>query len=117
MLTAVFSGHLLQSRSKFLAKRWAAMVSKCKRGSRGFQDSFAERKCWRTPSQLTGERSGFASSVPKPMSGRGGDADDATPTSMQDCNGSADRRFRRKPRRWASGSSSSSVGEGKKPRD
>ena len=29
--------------SKFLAKRWAAMVSKRKRGSPGFQDRFAEK--------------------------------------------------------------------------
>ena len=31
------------------------------------------------------DRCGFASFVPKQMSGRGGDADDATPTSRQGC--------------------------------
>ena len=82
------------SRSKFLAKRLAAMVSKRKTGSPGFQDRCARRKCWRTPSQLTGERSGFTSSVPRPMSGRGGDADDATLTFLQGCRGSADRPCR-----------------------
>ena len=100
---------LRHSRSKFLAKRWAAMVSRRKRGtgSRG--------SCWRTPSQLIGERSGFESFVPKPMSGRGGDADDATLTSQQGCKGSTDRQFRR--RGWSSGSSSSISGEEKKSRD
>ena len=42
-----------------------AKVSKRKRGSPGFEDRCALRKCWRAPSQLTGERSGFASSVPR----------------------------------------------------
>ena len=56
---------------------WAAMVSKRKRGRPGFQDRCARKKCWLKPSQLTGERSGFASSVRRPMSGRGGDAGDA----------------------------------------
>ena len=88
---------LPHSRSKILAKRWAAMVSKRKRGSPGFQDRCARRKCWRSPSQLTGERSGFASSVPRPVSGRGGDADDAPLTSLQGCKGSTDRLCRRKP--------------------
>ena len=64
----------------------------------GFQDRFARSKCWRMPSQLTSERSGFASSVPRLMFGRGGDADDATLTSP-------------------SGSSSSSGEEGQRPRD
>ena len=53
----------LHSRSKFLAKRRAAMVSRRQRGSPGSRDRIARRKCWRTPSRLTGERSGFASFV------------------------------------------------------
>ena len=65
-----------------------------KEGSPGFQDRCARRKCWRTPSQLMGERNGFASSVPRPMSGRGGDADDATLTSLQGCRGSTDKNRR-----------------------
>ena len=44
----------LHSRSKFLAERWAAMVSKRKKVSRGSRER-------RTPSRLMGERSGLES--------------------------------------------------------
>ena len=65
-------------------------VSGQEMGGDGFQTR--KRKSWipgQVPAEkvladaiarLTGERSGIASSVPKPIFGRGGDANDATPT-------------------------------------
>ena len=65
--------------------------------SRGDGGQTQKRRCWQKPSHLTDERSGFVSSAPRPTSGRGGDAGDATPTHWQGCMGSTDRQCRRKP--------------------
>ena len=86
VLCSVWS--LQHSRSKFLAKRWAVMFSKRRKVSCGSWEKSAPKKCWRTPSRS-------ASFVPIQMSGQGGDADDAIPTSRQGCGRSTDRQFRR----------------------
>ena len=67
---------------EFSGRAWAAMVSKHK-GSLGFQDTSGPKKSWQMPSRLMSVRNGYVSSVPKPMCGPGGVADDVTLTSQR----------------------------------
>ena len=60
---------------EFSGPAWAAMVSKHK-GSPGFRDTSGPNKSWHMPSRLMPVRNGYVSSVPKPMCGPGGVADD-----------------------------------------
>ena len=62
-------------------------------------------------------RNGCVSSVPKPMCGPGGVADDVTLTSLPGLQGKHKQAIFAKKKRWSAGSSTSSGVEEKRPRD
>ena len=73
------------------------MVFKRRDGVRGSREKRGRKEFWQVRSRLMGGRNGFANSVRSQMCGRGGVADDATPTSRQGCGVSTGRRWQQGP--------------------
>ena len=81
VLPFVLCGLLPHSRSKFLS---------------GFRDRSAPKESWQTPLRLMAAKNGYVSSVPKPVCGPGGVADDVTPTSQPVCRRSTNKQSSRR---------------------
>ena len=83
----------------FLRGFWLGMGGdgfQTQKKSAGCRDRSGRKEFWQMRSQLTAERSGLASSVPRPMCGRGSVAGAVGTASLRACRESTSKRFTRR---------------------